>query len=136
MVSFYFHATHLITWDPHTYFLLLSSNTPTSKYRPIAGCASRASAHTLVNFAQDLTVRLCFNCPLSERPWRLCLSDFPMVGVLASRWLILSTIGARLTCCSSLHSVCLHISMAISYFQFWTLLRQPPTSYLLCSLHI
>lgn len=60
----------------------------------------------------------------------------PLVGVLASRWLIRSTISARLTCCSSLHSVRLHISLAISYFQFWPLLRQPPTSYLLCPLHI
>lgn len=94
-------------------------------------CNQKASApaHTLVNVAQGSTVRLRFNRSLSERLSQLCLSDVSLVGVLASQWLIPSTISARLTWCSSLHSVCLHIRVAISYFQFWLLLRQPPTSY-------
>lgn len=71
-------------------FSLLSSNTPTSKYKPSAGCANRASASadTLVNLAQGSTVWPRFNCSFFGSVCGGFAFQIPLVGAMVSRWLI------------------------------------------------
>ncbi len=49
-----------------------------------------------------------------------------------AEWLILFNMAAKCVYCIT-HCVCLHISLASSYIQFWP---QPPTSHLQCPLHM